>query len=509
MYPRIQLLILFASLTLNLQSQHISDFVSLAGGAQTTNFEYVNSHTFQVIIEQGDLLTNGDPMMGNLDFTGFVPINASSTNGYLSINHELQPVGGTTILDVDFDSSSQSWSHSASVAVDFSTVNGTRRNCSGTVTPWGTIVTSEESISGDLNSDGYNDFGWNIELDPVTKEVINQTAGLNNGDKLWSLGNFKHENIVVHDNQRTVYQAEDNSPGYLYKFVADVAQDLSAGDLYVYVGPKNGNGNWVLLANDTPAEQNSTIAQAVAVGATAFAGGEDVEISPIDGKIYVAVKNESRVYRFDDDSPLIGGTVSNFETYVGGTSYNLNTAAGVVNVPWGSGNDNLAFDDLGNLWVLQDGGNNLIWVVDQGHTQSNPMVRIFGKCPAGAEPTGMTFTPDYKYLFMSIQHPSSGNNITSQLDAFQRPVEFDEDSAIVMARKEHLGNCHIDLNIPYPLSNTETFQVAESLYSNSNISSLADVQYFAGDDIELDIGFEVAQDAVFFAQIQGCTVITP
>ena len=28
------------------------------------------------------------------------------------------------------------------------------------------------------------------------------------------------------------------------------------------------------------------------------------------------------------------------------------------------GNDNLAFDGEGNLWVLQDGGHDYIWVVD-------------------------------------------------------------------------------------------------------------------------------------------------
>ncbi len=48
-----------------------------------------------------------------------------------------------------------------------------------------------------------------------------------------------------------------------------------------------------------------------------------------------------------------------------------------VNVPWGTGNDNLLFDSLGNLWVAQDGSfsggdNNYIWVVENGHTQAKP-----------------------------------------------------------------------------------------------------------------------------------------
>ncbi|MGA1227288.1 MAG: alkaline phosphatase PhoX [Tamlana sp.] len=51
--------------------------------------------------------------------------------------------------------------------------------------------------------------------------------------KLWTLGNFAHENITIHPNERTVYQVADSNPGYLYKFVATNAQDLSKGNLYV------------------------------------------------------------------------------------------------------------------------------------------------------------------------------------------------------------------------------------------------------------------------------------
>jgi hypothetical protein len=99
----------------------------------------------------------------------------------------------------------------------------------------------------------------------------------------------------------------------------------------------------------------------------------------------------------------------------------------------------LVFDSLGNLWVAQDGGNDYIWVVYNGHTQENPKVKIFAKTPAGSEPTGLTFSPDEKYIFMSIQHPSESNNATSQKDALGNDVFFDNDVVIVLAREEHLG----------------------------------------------------------------------
>ena len=258
------------------------------------------------------------------------------------------------------------------------------------------------------------------------------------------------ENIVIHSNRRTAYFGNDANPGYLYKFVATTMDDLSAGLLYVYTGPKSGNGNWVLINNTTQADRNNTMALGVAAGATSFNGIEDVEIGP-DGKIYFAVKNENRVYRLMDSNPISGTTTSAMETYVGNASYNIIHAGGTVSTPWGTGNDNLAFDELGNLWVLQDGGNNYIWVVKSNHTQASPKVELFGIAPAGSEPTGITFSPDYKFLFMSFQHPSSTNNSDFQIDAAGNSIGFEKDIAIVIALKENLGctngdSCFVESN---------------------------------------------------------------
>jgi secreted PhoX family phosphatase len=413
----------------NLFAQSIGDFQSIEPRSQDSQFIIPSSHRFQEIIEEGDELTEGSVLPGNTDFTGYVPIDGSNENGYLSINAELTP-GGVSILDINFDSTTKLWNITKSQKVDFSDVVGTARNCSGTVTPWYTIVTCEESVSNsDSNNDGYNDLGWCVEIDPANKEVI---------DKRWALGNFKHENIIVHSNLRTVYQGADSNPGYLYKFVADNEQDLSNGKLYVYKGSKNGSGNWIQINNTTPTERNSTLAQSNNVIATVFNGIEDVEIGP-DGLVYFAVKGEGRVYRFQDSDPILGTIVSQMEPYVGGTSYDIEHVNGTTSVSWGNGNDNLAFDGEGNLWVLQDGGRDYIWVVENGHTQTTPKVKIFGRTPAGSEPTGITFSPDYRFLFMSIQHPNSGNNVSMQTDAAGNAVGFGKDISLVIALNENLG----------------------------------------------------------------------
>jgi len=182
------------------------------------------------------------------------------------------------------------------------------------------------------------------------------------------------------------------------------------------------------------------LAQCAYAQTTIFKGIEDVEISPIDQKIYLAVKGKDRVYRFTDGDPISGTVISNFEIYVGGTSYEINDGTNSFFEPWGTGNDNLAFDDLGNLWVLQDGDDNHIWVVENGHSQQVPQVKIFARTPSGGEPTGITFTPDYRYLFMSIQHPDQNNDITNQLDAFGEPRNFNKDVALVISRNEYSNN---------------------------------------------------------------------
>ncbi len=407
----------------------IGNFISVKPDTQTTNFVFpIASHEFQRLIEHQDIISNGT-MADNFDFTSYVPINASSKNGYVTINHELSP-GGLTAMDVRFDSIKQLWVKSRVNAVSFASLNGTARNCSGGVTPWGNVITCEETTApNDSNNDGYYDLGWHVEINPQTQTTV---------EKLWAMGNGPKENIVIHPNRRTAYFGNDANPGYLYKFVSEKVDTLSNGKLYVYSGLKAGNGNWLEVPNSTKTERNTTMTLCASLGATIFNGIEDVEIGP-DGKIYFAVKNENVVYRFTDSDAISGKTVSDMMTYVGNASYNIDYGNGMELVPWGGGNDNLAFDYDGNLWVLQDGGKNYIWVVLNGHSQANPKVKLFGIAPRGSEPTGINFTPDYKYMFLSFQHPNSTNNITTQLDASKASVGFEKDIAIVIALKENLG----------------------------------------------------------------------
>ncbi len=118
--------------------------------------------------------------------------------------------------------------------------------------------------------------------------------------------------------------------------------------------------------------------------------------------------------------------------------YSITHGGGTASEAWGSGNDNLTFDDKGNLYVLQDGGRNHIWMVKPCHTQADPAVELFAVTPAGCEPTGMTFSPDYKFMFVSFQGPDTANQ-TRMRDAAGNLVRFNKESAVVIARREFLG----------------------------------------------------------------------
>ncbi|PWW29087.1 alkaline phosphatase PhoX [Chryseobacterium sp. AG844] len=426
---------------------HISCFTSIVPTAQTNKLIIPAEHKYQLILKEGDSYTEGGGLVGGQnDFTAYVPKTGSSTNGYLSVNHETNP-GGVTMAEINYNAASKLWQLTKSRAVSFSdpSLVQTIRNCSGGITPWGTVVTAEESVtSNDVNNDGYKDYGWLVEIDPATAQVISKNTDGSKG-KLWQMGIMNHENVVINNAGTIAYYGEDGGTHMVYKYVMDTPNDLSSGNLYVLKldqgltaagDPAGTTATWIQVPNKEKADQNNTNTNALTLGGTKFNGVEDVDISPLDGKIYFTAKGLDRVYRLQDN----GTTASQVETFVGGSSsvYSFNTAQGMKSEAWGDGNDNLTFDELGNLWVLQDGGKNYIWVIAPDHTQANPKVRLFASMPAGSEPTGLTFTPDHKFGFFSIQHPDS--TISTDVDATGNTIDYRGKSAtIVIALKNNLG----------------------------------------------------------------------
>ncbi|MBC7777148.1 MAG: DUF839 domain-containing protein [Phycisphaerae bacterium] len=419
----------FCLIIFPLAAQNISVFTSVVPTSQTGHLVLPPTHDFQVLAQTGDTLADGSTLRYAPDFTAFVPKNERSDRGYLSINHEIAGLqGGVTVFDLAFDPLNQIWEITHGLPIDFSGAGGISRPCSGTVTPWGTVISGEEYIlTSDLDSNGYNDAGWLIESRPSDRQFV---------QKIWKAGNAWHENCAIASDQKTVYWgADDYSRGYVFKYVATQKTQLAEGTLFVLVrdDSTSSTATWAPVPNATPTQCNNVNTYCQQLGAWNFSGIEDVEIGLYD-KIYFAAKYSGRIWRFKDN----GATVSDLEVFVENTQYPISTANGIKWTQWGTGADNLAFDNANNLWVLQDGGDNHIWMVKPSHTAAKPKISLFATTPGGGEPTGITFTPNKRFMFLSFQNPSIVNGDTV-LDVTGKRVVFNRGTTVVIARKEFLG----------------------------------------------------------------------
>ena len=185
------------------------------------------------------------------DFNGYVSTGAGQ--GYLFSNWEELP-GGMSRLAIEKDAFG-SWSVTDSMMISFSDVWGTAANCFGSISPWGTPLTSEEWVV-DSNVSSTTDSDWNDPAEIASNSRLGRMWDLVAPDtanpynygyiveiaqplsdtpspvKHYAMGRKENENSVVMPDRRTVYISQDDTGGVFFKFVADTAEDLSAGTLY-------------------------------------------------------------------------------------------------------------------------------------------------------------------------------------------------------------------------------------------------------------------------------------
>ncbi|WP_018297325.1 PhoX family protein [Corynebacterium lubricantis] len=324
-----------------------------------------------------------------------------------------------------------------------------------------------------------NRFGYIVEIDPTdpTSTPIKHT----------SMGRFKHEAGNVHvtaDGTVVCYSGDDERFEYIYKFISsekivdgDMAhnmQILDYGTLYVASlegnspqdeidgagtlpedGAFDGTGIWHPLLTVTREGTESHIdgftAEEVAVytrlaadtvGATKMDRPEDFQANPVDGKVYVALTNNSyrgatgtNASKNEEDprewAPIKenkNGLVMEIDDVHAGTTFGWNiflicgdpdqaysyfagydkSKVSPISCP-----DNLAFDSYGNLWISTDGNaldthDGLYAVTTTGPNRGE--LKCFLTVPTDAETCGPIV--DDRRVMVNVQHPGEGDEST-------------------------------------------------------------------------------------------------
>ncbi len=349
-------------------------------------------------------------------------------------------------------------------------------------------------------------FGWIIEVDPYDPTSTPR--------KHTMLGRLKHEgaNLATPpDGHVVAYLGDDQVNEYLYKFVSrDTVRPgrsrqarehnmglLETGTLYVarFSGEQpeacdadapqehDGTGVWIPLTSD---RQSYVPGMSVAdvlidtrlagdlAGATKMDRPEDVEPSPVNGRIYAALTKSavrgvsipvdaanpvgSSLVKDSLDAPprrVAGnrngyvlelteaggsGTASTFEwslllvcglpeaceTYFAGFP---KEHVSPISCP-----DNIAFDPEGNLWLSTDGNvlgsNDGIFRVPISGPERG-FVKQFLTVPIGAEASGPLVSEDGRALWTTVQHPGAGGTFETPVSTWPHTDPFPRPSVVV------------------------------------------------------------------------------
>eukprot|EP01030_Chromulinospumella_sphaerica_P013934 gene13934-13722_t len=157
--------------------------------------------------------------------------------------------------------------------VDTSSVNGLWITCGASRSPWNTHLSSEEyepdatviEKNTQFANFSTNLFGDATKANPYhyghLPEVTVNPDGTGSIKKHYCMGRISHELIQVMPDERTALMGDDATNGGLFMFVADKAQDLSSGTLYVakwtQLTADNGGSaklSWIKLGSATSAE---------------------------------------------------------------------------------------------------------------------------------------------------------------------------------------------------------------------------------------------------------------
>lgn len=330
-----------------------------------------------------------------------------------------------------------------------------------------------------------NHFGWIVEIDPFdpTSTPIKHSA----------LGRFAHEGLVFAPQRigspLVCYSGDDSQNEYIYKYVSreryfpivgKPGRLLDDGTLYVARFNADGSGDWLALdlkdsafqaacakagvkfANQGEVLINTRLA-ADLVGATKMDRPEWGAVNPDNGEVYFTLTNNTsrtqaiasnprvanaygHIIRWREDSSDHSGKRLNWDIFL------LAGPQGDSRDPKGrplddsnilASPDGLWFDPDGRLWIQTDMSGSQLSSGPFGHNQmlvADPRsgdLKRFLTGPLGAEVTGISATPDFRTLFVNIQHPGEGSTATNLLSAWpDGPGRRPRSATVVVTRED-------------------------------------------------------------------------
>lgn len=314
-------------------------------------------------------------------------------------------------------------------------------------------------------------FGWVVEIDPFDPHStpVKRTA----------MGRLGRECSVVsmgEGGRMAVYSGDDSRGEYVYKFVPAGRFDpaspvanrrlLDEGTLYVARFDADGSGVWLPLtwgqgglnaANgfvDQQAVLLNARGAADQLGATPMDRPEWVAVHPQTREVYVTLTNNSerghvypvdaanprpdnlhgQILRWNEHNADPAATTFTWDIFLlaGDQPGALDAAGnpvpahltGTIQGDIFSSPDGLAFDGAGRLWIQTDSDETAAHTSNTGCNQllcADPVtreVRRFLVGPWGAEITGITWTPDYRSMWINVQHPGISYPVS---DGVSRP----------------------------------------------------------------------------------------
>jgi secreted PhoX family phosphatase len=374
---------------------------------------------------------------------------------------------------------------------------GTSHNCAAGKTPWGTVLSGEENFQSlfggaaaytdakDVRSakryglgQGESEYGWERHVDrfdcskePNEPYAFGWVVEIDPYDPEWApvkrtaLGRFRHEAATSHvtkEGKVVMYSGDDARFEYVYKFVCSKPFDpanreanrdlMDDGTLYVARFNDDGTGVWLPLvfgqgpltpANGFESQADVVIDARIAadlLGATKMDRPEDIEVNPVNDKVYIVCTNNTdrakegkpgtdaanpvpenrhgHIIELTEEGGDHAATTFLWELFLvcGDPADERTHFAGYpkeglspVSCP-----DNICFDSRGNLWIATDGMERSLRLRDgffavptEGPERGK--LRQFMASVVGSEVCGPEFTPDGTTAFLAIQHPGEGS----------------------------------------------------------------------------------------------------